>query len=48
MGLFLNKKSPTFQCFIDFKTLVERQFGESIKILRSDQGGEYKSKEFMK
>jgi len=45
---FLSKKSQTFQCFREFKTLVEKQFGKSIKILRSDQGGEYKLGEFMK
>lgn len=45
---FLSKKSQTFQCFIEFKTLVEKQFGKSIKILRSHQGGEYKLGEFMK
>lgn len=27
---------------------MEKQFGKSIKILRSDQGGEYKLREFMK
>jgi len=45
---FLSKTSQTFQCFIEFNTLVEKQFGKSIKILRSNQGGEYKLGEFMK
>jgi transposase InsO family protein len=32
--------------FMEFKALVENQIGKNIKVLRSDNGGEYTSKEF--
>ena len=38
---FLQQKSDTFKTFVDYRTLVERQTGNPIKILRSDGGGEY-------
>ena len=38
---FIEKKSDTFDCFVRYRTLVEKQTGERIKILRSDGGGEY-------
>ena len=38
---FIEKKSNTFYCFVQYRTLVENQTGEHIKILRSDGGGEY-------
>jgi hypothetical protein len=44
---FLKHKSETFDKFKEFKALVEKQSGLSIKILRSDRGGEYKSNEFL-
>jgi hypothetical protein len=40
---FLRRKSDVFKYFKEFRTMVEKQTGKSIKILRSDQGGEYKS-----
>jgi transposase InsO family protein len=40
---FLKHKSKTFDKFKEFNALVEKQSGLSIKILRSDGGGEYKS-----
>ena len=38
---FIRKKSDVFEYFKEFKTMVEKQTGKYIKILRSDQGGEY-------
>jgi Reverse transcriptase (RNA-dependent DNA polymerase)/gag-polypeptide of LTR copia-type/Integrase core domain/GAG-pre-integrase domain/Domain of unknown function (DUF4219)/Zinc knuckle len=43
---FLGAKSETFAQFKKFKALVETQTGNKIKILRSDNGGEFTSKEF--
>jgi transposase InsO family protein len=43
---FLKKKSETFSKFKEFRALVEKQSGKSVKILRSDGGGEYDSNEF--
>jgi hypothetical protein len=37
---FLKHKSETFEKFKEFKVLVEKQSGLSIKILRLDRGGE--------
>lgn len=37
----IKKKSDVYQCFLDYKTLVENQTGKKIKILRSDNGGEF-------
>ena len=45
--LYLMKyKSESFEKFREFKNEVENQTGKSIKILRSDRGGEYLSTEF--
>ena len=41
-------KSEVFDVFQKFKILVEKQSGKSIKILRTDGGGEYTSKVFEK
>jgi Reverse transcriptase (RNA-dependent DNA polymerase)/gag-polypeptide of LTR copia-type/Integrase core domain/GAG-pre-integrase domain/Domain of unknown function (DUF4219)/Zinc knuckle len=43
---FLENKSDTFNRFKKFKALMETQTGKKIKVLRSDNGGEYVSKEF--
>ena len=43
---FIRKKRDVFEYFKEFKTMVEKQTGKSIKILRSDQGGEYTSGAF--
>jgi Reverse transcriptase (RNA-dependent DNA polymerase)/Integrase core domain len=43
---FLHNKSETFQNFKKFKAAVEKQTGKSIKVLRTDRGGEFLSKEF--
>lgn len=40
--LFLiSEKSSVLDCFIIFKTEVEKQLEKNIKIVRSDRGGEY-------
>jgi len=44
---FLKHKSDAFCCFQQFKSLVEKQSGHFIKVLRTDRGGEYISKEFL-
>jgi hypothetical protein len=38
---FLRKKSEVFQHLKDFKALVETQSKKNIKVLRTDNGGEY-------
>ena len=43
---FLKHKSDALGCFQQFKSLVEKQSGYYIKVLRTDKGGEYVSKEF--
>lgn len=43
---FLKSKNETFECFQKFKTLVETQKSKAIKVLRTDNGGEFCSKEF--
>jgi len=43
---FLKKKSEVFNTFKEFKTLVENQTEKKIKVLRTDNGGEFCSKEF--
>ncbi|WJX17846.1 hypothetical protein P8452_07710 [Trifolium repens] len=39
-------KSDAFEVFKKFKTLVEKQSDKSLKVLRTDGGGEYTSTEF--
>jgi transposase InsO family protein len=47
MWLYVIKsKSAAFSVFVKFKSLVEKQSGSSIKILRTNGGGEYTSTEF--
>jgi len=43
---FLKQKSETFVKFKEFKAFAENQSDQKIKILRSNRGGEYDSKEF--
>jgi transposase InsO family protein len=43
---FLKTKDEVFEKFMSFKTLVEKQRGNNIKILRTGNGGEYTSKAF--
>ncbi|CAA0810109.1 Unknown protein, partial [Striga hermonthica] len=42
----LHHKSECFEKFLEYKAVVEKQLGKSIKSLRSDCGGEYLSNEF--
>jgi transposase InsO family protein len=44
---FLKAKSEVFKRFQAFKALVENQTGKRIKVLWSDNGGEYASTEFV-
>ena len=43
---FLKEKSEVFEKFKEFKALIENLSEKKIKTLRSDNGGEYTSKEF--
>jgi transposase InsO family protein len=45
---FLKSKDEVFGKFKEFKALIENLYERNIKILRSDNGGEYTSKEFIK
>ena len=40
-------KSEAFERFKEFRNEVEKQLGKSIKVLRSDRGGEYLNQEFL-
>jgi hypothetical protein len=44
---FMKTKGQVFSRFQEFKALVENQTRKKIRVLRSDNGGEYTSKEFM-
>jgi hypothetical protein len=44
---FLRKKSEAFENFKVYKEMVENEMDSKIKCLRSDNGGEFTSKEFM-
>ena len=43
---FLKTKSQVLSVFKSFKKMVETQSGQKVKVLRTDNGGEYTSKEF--
>jgi transposase InsO family protein len=43
---FLTKKSKVFDRFKEFKALVENQTEKRIKVLRTDNGGEFYENEF--
>ena len=45
---FLERKSEALSRFMQFKALTEKQSGHSIKVLRTDRGGEFTSNEFNK
>ena len=42
----IQSKDQVFSVFKEFKTMVEKVTGKSVKILRSDNGGEHKSRQF--
>ena len=42
----LKRKSDVFSVFKQFRALVENSTGRTIKCLRTDNGGEFTSKEF--
>ena len=42
----LTQKSDAIRAFTAFKATVEKQTGKSLRVLRSDNGGEYESREF--
>ena len=44
---FLKLKSEVFDTFLAYKGLVEKQFGQHILKLRSDNGGEHVNKKFI-
>jgi transposase InsO family protein len=44
---FLKNKSEAFENFKIYKEMVENEMNSRIKCLRSDNGGEFTSKEFM-
>ena len=43
---FIRSKGDVFEYFKEFRTMIEKQSGNCIKILRSGNGGEYVSKAF--
>ena len=43
---FPKTKGEVFDRFQEFKALVENETGKKIKVLRSDNGGEYTGHEF--
>jgi hypothetical protein len=43
---FMRKKSKVFEKFKEFKSLVENQTDKKIKVLRTDNGGEFCGKYF--
>ena len=43
----MKHKSEAFDKFKEYQSMVEKQTRKSIKVLRSDQGGEYLSTEFL-
>ena len=42
----MKEKSEAFELFKNFKMLVEKESGYSLKALRTDRGGEFTSKLF--
>ena len=42
----MHRKSKTFEKFKEFRAEAKKQLGKSLKVLRSDRGGEYLDSEF--
>nr|GEU50406.1 ribonuclease H-like domain, reverse transcriptase, RNA-dependent DNA polymerase [Tanacetum cinerariifolium] len=45
---FLNTKDQAFDTFKEYKKSIENELGTTLKMLRTDRGGEFTSNEFMK
>ena len=43
---FLHTKDQVFEKFCEWKSMVEKSSGKKIKVIRTDNGGEFTSKEF--
>ena len=43
---FVKRKNQVFEKFVEWKKLVEKESGETLKILHTDNGGEFTSSEF--
>ena len=43
---FLKSKDQVFEKFLEWKAMVEKSVGRKLKVFRTDNGGEYTSKEF--
>ncbi|KAK3005199.1 hypothetical protein RJ639_016441 [Escallonia herrerae] len=44
---FLNEKNEAFSKFLEFESTIKREFGSKIRCLRTDNGGEFMSSEFL-
>ena len=44
----IKRKSEVIEVFSKFNSIVKRQSGRNLKVLKSDGGGEYVSKDFDK
>ena len=42
----LRRKNQVFEQFLEWKALVKKSTGRKLKVLRTDNGGEYNSTEF--
>ena len=45
---FMKEKSETLSKFKEFKEMIEKEVDQRIRRLRTDNGGEYTSYEFLK
>ena len=48
MGYSMKHKDEVLEVFLTWKKMIEVQTGKKIKVLRLDNGGEYKSDLFLK
>lgn len=46
MGILNKKKDEAFRTFKNFRSKVETETGEKLKVLRTDRKGEFLSKQF--
>ena len=42
----IKKKNEVIEVFVKFKSMIERQSGRKLKVLRTNVGGKYMSKDF--